>query len=211
MDARDLSQTLHSWNQVARLYQEKFAGLHLYDEGYDAFCRLLTQKRARLLELGCGPGNLTQALLNRRPDFQILGLDGAPEMLRIARELVSDARFELADVRDLSAYPGPFDGIVSGFCIPYLSPEELPRHISDLSGRLDTDGILYLSFLEGDPANSGWVHGSTGHAMEFFYFQKSFMRNLLAVNNLLVEMEMDFPFPRQENVEIHSLLLARKA
>lgn len=210
MEARDSSITLQSWNQLADIYQEKFAGLRLYDEGYDAFCRLVTRQRAKLLELGCGPGNLTQALLNRRPDFQIMGLDGAPQMVQLAQNLVQGARFELADVRDLSAHSGPFDGIISGFCIPYLSPAELVPHLGDCAQRLQPNGILYLSFVEGDPLKSGWVRGSTGHSMEFFYHQKSFLRDLLVANGLVLELEMDFSYPRGEDVEINSLFLGRK-
>jgi len=40
----------------------------------------------RLLDLGCGPGNISFRLAWRWPQAQVLGLDGAPRMLAVARE-----------------------------------------------------------------------------------------------------------------------------
>jgi trans-aconitate 2-methyltransferase len=39
-----------------------------------------------LLDLGCGPGNIAFRLVRRWPDAAVLGLDGAPRMLAVARE-----------------------------------------------------------------------------------------------------------------------------
>lgn len=40
----------------------------------------------RLLDLGCGPGNISFRLAHRWPRAQVLGLDGAPRMLAVAHE-----------------------------------------------------------------------------------------------------------------------------
>lgn len=40
----------------------------------------------RLLDLGCGPGNISFRLARRWPLAQVIGLDGAPRMLAVARE-----------------------------------------------------------------------------------------------------------------------------
>jgi SAM-dependent methyltransferase len=42
------------------------------------------QLGARILDLGCGPGNITFPLAARSPGATVLGLDGAAEMLAIA-------------------------------------------------------------------------------------------------------------------------------
>ena len=39
-----------------------------------------------VLELGCGPGNLSKQLLSLRPDLKITATDLAPDMLEIAQE-----------------------------------------------------------------------------------------------------------------------------
>ena len=42
-------------------------------------------RRQRLLDLGCGPGNITFLLAERFPAAQVIGVDGAAAMLQIAR------------------------------------------------------------------------------------------------------------------------------
>jgi len=50
-----------------------------------------------LLDLGCGPGNISLHLAARWPTAKVLGLDGAPMMLAVARERLAGARPGLAD------------------------------------------------------------------------------------------------------------------
>ena len=49
-----------------------------------------------LLDLGCGPGNISLLLASRWPAAKVLGLDGAPRMLAVARERLAGASPELA-------------------------------------------------------------------------------------------------------------------
>ena len=50
-----------------------------------------------LLDLGCGPGNISLLLAALWPAAKVLGLDGAPRMLAVARERLAEAPPELAD------------------------------------------------------------------------------------------------------------------
>ena len=55
--------------------------------------------RPRLvIDLGCGPGNSTELLVERYPNAQIVGLDSSPEMLRQARERLPQCKFAQADL-----------------------------------------------------------------------------------------------------------------
>jgi len=50
-----------------------------------------------LLDLGCGPANISLRLAARWPTAKVLGLDGAPMMLAVARERLAGAPPGLAD------------------------------------------------------------------------------------------------------------------
>src|SRR5262245_58015793 len=39
-----------------------------------------------VFDLGCGPGNSTELLIQRYPQAEVVGLDSSPDMLRQARE-----------------------------------------------------------------------------------------------------------------------------
>ena len=53
-----------------------------------------------VVDLGCGPGNLTRLLAERWPEAQVVGVDSSPEMITAARELGSPVRFEVGDLRE---------------------------------------------------------------------------------------------------------------
>jgi len=85
---------LNDWN--ARQY------LKFEDERTRPPRDLLAQvplRRARMVvDLGCGPGNSTELLVDRYPDATVIGLDSSTDMLRQARERLPRCVFTEADV-----------------------------------------------------------------------------------------------------------------
>src|SRR5690606_3808601 len=100
------------------------------------------------LEIGCGPGNITKYLLSKKPDFDILGIDIAPNMVELAKQNNPTAHFALMDCRQINQLDTKFDGIIGGFCLPYLTRVESEKLISDASDLLNDNGLIYLSFVE---------------------------------------------------------------
>jgi trans-aconitate methyltransferase len=90
-------ETFETWNKVASLYEDKFMDLDLYNDSYDFICNLITKDNAKLLEIGCGPGNITKYLLSKRPDFNIFGIDIAPNMIELAKKNNPAASFAMMD------------------------------------------------------------------------------------------------------------------
>lgn len=131
--------------------------LPTYHATFDRFCEGIPQPDASIVEVGCGPGNITRYLLQQRPDFQILGIDVAPRMLELAQQNNPTARFQQGDARDLGKLLGPYQGMMVGFCLPYLSKEDVDGLIATAAKLLVQGGVLYLSTMEANYADSGWV------------------------------------------------------
>ena len=55
-------------------------------------------KIRRAVDIGCGPGNSTELLVERFPQAEIIGLDSSPEMLEAARKRLPNVTFIEADV-----------------------------------------------------------------------------------------------------------------
>jgi trans-aconitate 2-methyltransferase len=76
-----------------------------------------------VVDLGCGPGQLTASLANRWPEAHILGLDSSPEMIRQAAKLAGPRlSFQLQDLRDWQPET-PADVIISNATLQWV-----PRH-----------------------------------------------------------------------------------
>lgn len=174
-------ETLDTWNNVAHMYQEKFMELDLYHSSYDHFCEALKNSRAQILDIGCGPGNITKYLLFKRPDFHILGIDTAPNMIELAKKNNPSARFAVLDCREINTLDQTFDGIISGFCLPYLSPMECNELIATAYRLLQTKGVLYLSFVEGPQEKSDFKTNSFGRVY-FYYHSVIELKNQLLKN-----------------------------
>ena len=169
-------------------YNEAFMDTALYHASFNRFLEAIEVPHAAVLELGCGPGNITQYLLRQRPDLKILGTDLAPNMLRLAQENNPTAEFQLLDARNITALQRHFDAIMCGFCLPYLTPGETSALIGDAAAVLRPGGVLYLSTMEDDPAKSGFKAPSTGtgEAAYIQYYQATFLTEVLEAKGFTV-------------------------
>ena len=106
---------------------------------FDLLSRIGAQTPRRVVDLGCGPGNLTVALKQRWPDAAVEALDSSPEMVAAARERGLDAA--VGDVTQWVPQPDT-DVVVTNAALQWV-PEHtalLTRWAAELgSGRLDRD------------------------------------------------------------------------
>lgn len=174
------------FDKLAGLYQEKFMNVEAYAASLNLFCDNIPAPTADILELACGPGNVTKYLLTRRPDLKILATDLAPNMLALARQNNPGAEFALLDCKNLDSVTQRYDGIICSFCLPYLSREEVLDMIQSASQRLRPGGLLYLSTMEGDYRKSGLKKGSTGDEIYMYYHEGGYLVAALEQNKLRV-------------------------
>jgi trans-aconitate 2-methyltransferase len=64
----------------------------------DLLAQVPLQQPQRVVDLGCGPGNSTELLIERFPQAITVGLDSSPDMLRKARERLPKCAFVQADI-----------------------------------------------------------------------------------------------------------------
>ena len=66
----------------------------------ELLARVDTADPATVVDLGCGPGNLTALLVERWPEAQVVGLDSSAEMIDKARATTPAVDFRVTDLRD---------------------------------------------------------------------------------------------------------------
>ena len=87
----------------------------------------LARAEVRVLDLGCGPADVTARVARRLPHATVVGVDGSAPMLALGRERLAaaglDARVELRHVLlpdDRLGHDGPFDVVVSNSLLHHL-------------------------------------------------------------------------------------------
>lgn len=105
----------------------------------DLLARIDAEAPARVVDLGCGPGNVTGLLKRRWPGAEVLGIDGSAAMLDKARQAAPGCRFEEADFGTWTAAE-PADVIYSNAALHWLGGHEalFPRVL----GQLAPGGVL---------------------------------------------------------------------
>ncbi|MGA2550637.1 MAG: trans-aconitate 2-methyltransferase [Burkholderiaceae bacterium] len=88
----------------------------------------------RAVDIGCGPGNSTEALMNRYPLARVTGMDSSEDMVQTARKRLPQLEFGLVDVRDWDE-AGPFDVIFANAVFQWVPDHAslFPRLVAKLS------------------------------------------------------------------------------
>jgi SAM-dependent methyltransferase len=115
--------------------------------------------RARVLDLGCGTGSLSERILDHFPTARVVAVDHDPLLLKIGRTALGDRAGRLtwvdADLRSATwaeGLPrGRFDAVVSSTAMHWLTSAELGRLYRLLGRRVRPGGI----FLNADHIASG--------------------------------------------------------
>jgi len=94
-------------------------GDHRLRPALDLIGRIPAIEPKRIVDLGCGPGEITEMLAACWPEAEVTGLDSSPEMLKKARALNGRARYVEGDVATWTASP-PVDLLFSNACLQWL-------------------------------------------------------------------------------------------
>lgn len=129
---------------VARLYDLLNAVLFAPSGGSGRLRQHLVDALAlspgdRLLELGCGTGQVTERLV--AAGARVVAVDALPEMLEGARRRAPQADYVVGDV--LGALPpGPFDAVVVSFVLHNLTADRRRAMLSTAGGLLAPGGTI---------------------------------------------------------------------
>lgn len=109
--------TTPEWD--ATLYTAKHS--FVYEYGRELVTLLAPQRGQRILDLGCGSGQLTRAIAES--GARVTGLDNSASMIDAARREYPDVSFVLGDAKDFS-FDEPFDAVFSNAALHWVKPPE---------------------------------------------------------------------------------------
>ena len=131
---------------------------------------------ARVLDVACGPGSLTQHLTG-----DVTGLDASEAMLEIARERVPGAGFVRGDALRLPFADGCFDRVFASFFYGLLPHSDRERFLAE-ARRLSGELVLVEPTPEWEPNGraEAWESRVLSDGSRYEIFRRYFTAEALA-------------------------------
>lgn len=127
--------------------------MHRYGSGVLELLDL--EPGSRVLDLGCGGGDLTAQMQSR--GCQALGMDASAEMLESARRKYPDIPFQQADATDFTL-PEPVDAVFSNAVFHWIDASKQPAMLDCVQRSLRAGGQFVFEF--GGYGNNRAIHAA---------------------------------------------------
>ncbi len=102
-------------------------------------------EKLKIIDLGCGTGNLSRKIIKAYPNAQITCIDMAENMLKMAKVKLganSNVKFWLGDVRNFD-YAKKYDAIVASMVLHHVEGKEKPKLYHKIYNSLIKGGSFF--------------------------------------------------------------------
>lgn len=110
--------------------------------------RHLSIRPGSVLDVGCGPGHLTEYL--RLLDVDVFGVDLVPEFIEHARIAFPNGRYQLGSFLDLPVATDSLEGMLAWYSLIHVNLADLDVALAELRRVTKVGGRVVVGFFEGD-------------------------------------------------------------
>ena len=154
MDTKQQQETLNYFDAFAKDWKEKAQGQKVSKvnvinqrNGYVLEVIKSRSNNSKTLDVGCGTGELVHD--TARLGVNAVGVDFAPEMIKLAQEIatkekLSNAEFITASIFDFKMEDDSYDVISANGFLEYISYEQLDQFLATAHKALAKDGSIVL-------------------------------------------------------------------
>lgn len=140
------------WNFWADKYDRLWVQKYSLSPTRNYILKALSEIKAidniKVLDLGCGPGQLINEMFEKFSNLEITGIDFSEKMLEVSKSKNPQARHIKLDADELYKLKDTFNVIICTHSLPYYKePERVMKEICRL---LKDDGRVFMGFASGD-------------------------------------------------------------
>lgn len=142
-----------AYGEMADIYIEMFGAVSsMHADDLALIERHLAPCVGPVLDLGCGPGDLTAHLRSLGVDAR--GVDLTPQFIHHARAMHPDGTYELGSIAHLAAPDGSVTGAVAWYSLIHTPPDDLDKLLYEASRVLAPGAPLVVGFFDSDEIES---------------------------------------------------------
>jgi SAM-dependent methyltransferase len=163
-------QTVDTYNKSAKEMAEYFKGIGSREYDVDLSIRLAgSPKEPKVLEIGCGDGRDAKEIVKRTPNY--VGFDISEELIKLARDKVPGAKFEVADANTYE-YSKGLDVVFAFASLLHLDKDEVKAVLQKVHAALRPGGIFFISLKYSDEYREEVKEDQFGTRLFYFYNPK---------------------------------------
>ncbi|MFN0246031.1 MAG: class I SAM-dependent methyltransferase [Kofleriaceae bacterium] len=200
---------------IAKHYREtlvdELRGKPLDRAFLDAFAERCGE--GRIVEIGCGPGQVARYLAERGANVE--GLDLSPEMIAEATAAHPGLSFRVGDMFALPLDDASVRGVVGFYAIVHTPTAELAGAFREFARVLEVGGLAALAFHTSDDTHQREVHVEelfgAKTSLDFYFHDPDAVTRGLVEAGFSLEARLDRqPYAGAEHPSRRSYLLARR-
>jgi SAM-dependent methyltransferase len=162
-------KTIEAYNKNAQFYADKFDSYGIRIEDIDRVFKLNESGSNKVLELGCGNGRDALYIVSKVGKENYLGIDASENLIKLAREKVTRATFQIKDIKELDFEIDSLGIIFSFASMLHMKLEEMVELIDKCHKMLKIGGILFISTKYGDYREEKTVN--LGDEKYYYYYK----------------------------------------
>jgi SAM-dependent methyltransferase len=173
------------YDQIANEYLARYGASSVREYWLSELIRRLSnQKRARVLDLGCGAGiPITRELAALGHD--VMGVDNSARQIALAGRNIPDAEFIQADMTAIDLLPASFDAVAAFYSITHAPRSEHADLLKRIASWLRPGGVFVGSMGAGSLPDR--VDTWMGTEMFFSHYDAKTNLTLLRESGLTIE------------------------
>ncbi|MBB5110426.1 class I SAM-dependent DNA methyltransferase [Micromonospora echinospora] len=149
----DDTRVRQAYGAVAELYIELIGSTAaVHPDDLSLIGRHLGGRTGPVLDLGCGPGHLTDHL--RSLGVDATGIDMVPEFVAHAQATHPGGRYRLGSLADLAVPDHSVDGILAWYSLIHLPPPDLDAVLAGFRRAIVPGGPLVAGIFVGDEVSA---------------------------------------------------------
>lgn len=207
------SDIIDCYNKTSFKYSEKFAS-ELEEKVFESvYLRAFADRncsKENLLDVGCGPGHITQYLKMAGCE-SIIGLDLSPGMIETAVSIYPDLSFQVGDMLQLEFEEGSVGGIVALYSIIHFDYTLVEKAFQEIWRVLAYDAELLISFHIGDTVLHQETFLEEKVKIDFYMLEVDKIKKLLENTGYkILEIIERYPHPEIEYQSKRAYFLSKK-